>query len=235
LTGVVASPKPDLIDPYAPCPAPPTGPLNPRPSIFELEAGTVVHRMWKPGASGRPGTDYNPGYGDPTRFAPIKRPIGAKEGKRIGTIYTGETVDVAFYESLLRDLPVGPANVAAEDIYQYNYCKFSLGRKVKLASFFKASVRAWGITDQQLIQSIGRDAYLSTVEWAEKIYDDTDLDGIVWMSRQDPTSKAYLFFEDRMHNCSFLNQYIVSLSHPDGAKLVKDITARDSITILSGI
>ena len=115
---------------------------------FVLKKGKVIHRVWKH-ADGRAANVFNPGYGDadPTRFGPMRRPAGKPQGKRVGTLYAGETFDVAVYETLFRDLPPrpGPRDVLGAAVDQSAHCTLKIGRDLKLAALFDKHLKNWGV------------------------------------------------------------------------------------------
>lgn len=167
-----------------------------------LPTGTVIHRVWNH-LSGRDGNVFNPGYGDldPTRFAPLRRPHGAPQGARVGTLYAGETFAVSVYETLFRDLPPLPRlrEVAGWRVDECAHCTLTVERDLRLASLHHKHLGRWGLSRQALIECQGKRAYGGTVLWAETIHDQfADFDGLAWTSRQDDSADAYLFFGDRV-------------------------------------
>ena len=185
---------------FAPPPSPP--PSLSKPVEVILSKGTVIQRVWSH-ISGRDGNAFNPGYSDvdPTRFAPLRRPLGAPEGGRVGTLYAGETFAVAVYETLFRDLPPrpGPRDVQGRRVDESARCTLTVERDLRLASLHHKHLGRWGLSRHSLIECRGKRAYLGTVLWAEAIYDQfSHIDGLVWTSRQDDSADAYLFFSDRV-------------------------------------
>jgi hypothetical protein len=202
---------------------------------FVLKKDVEIHRVWKH-ATGRAANVFNPGYGDadPTRFAPIQRPIGLPEGERVGTLYAGETFDVAVYETLFRDLPPhpGPRDVLGTTVDQNAHCKLKVGRDLKLAALFDKHLKNWGLSREALIGCRGRDAYRGTVLWAEAIYDQfPHIDGLVWMSRQDETGRAYFFFGDRVRPSDLTPEKPRPLSRGAGKRDLETLANRDAVTI----
>ncbi|WP_429649729.1 RES family NAD+ phosphorylase [Skermanella aerolata] len=169
-----------------------------------LSARTILHRVWKPNSSTTPAraaNTFNPGYGDPTRFAPLNLPPGAPPGSRVPTLYVGETFAAAAFETVFRDVPPAPGirRVWGADVDSHAYSKLLLQRNLTLAELSTPALGKWGLTRQQLIESGGRAVYLSTVKWAEAIHRCfPGIHGLTWTSRQLGMNMAYIFFGDRV-------------------------------------
>lgn len=217
-------------DPPNPPPA-----VLPAPVVFTLRKGTTVHRVWRH-TTGRAANTFNPGYGDldPTRFAPLRRPAGKPEGQRIGTLYAGESFDVAVYETLFRDLPPlpSPRDVPGFKVNENAHCTLKLGRDLALAAMFDKHLKNWGLTRAALIECHGLEAYRGTVLWAEAIHDQfPDIDGLVWTSRQDDAGKAYCLFGDRVRPTDLIPGKPRPFSSGTGRRAIEKLANRDLVTI----
>jgi hypothetical protein len=188
--------------------------------------------------SGRDGNVFNPGFGDrnPTRFAPLRRPHGALEGARVGTLYAGETFAVAVYETLFRDLPPLPGirDVPRWRIDESAHCTLTVDRDLRLASLHHKRLGRWGLSRQTLIECQGKRAYGGTVLWAEAIHDQFgDFDGLVWTSRQDDSADAYLLFGDRLRMTDLVPGPTRPLGAHPGLAEIEALANQDEVNITS--
>jgi len=78
-------------------------------------------------------------------------------------------------------------------------------RGLRLAQFHSGGLRRLGIEARNLT---GTDAsqYDRTVTWAETAHVNTDVDGLVWMSRRWNSSKSIVLFGDRVSRCDLAVQ-----------------------------
>ncbi len=218
---------------FVPPPSPPA--WLPPPVEITLPKGAFIHRIWNSGA-GRAGNAFNPGYGDadPTRFAPLKRPPGAPEGARVGTLYAGETFGVAVYETLFRDLPPRPAirDVAGWRVTASAHCVLIVGHDLRLVSLHHKHLGRWGLSRRSLIECQGKGAYRGTVLWAEAIHDQFGhIDGLVWTSRQDDSADAYLFFGDRVAMADLVPGTTQPLATGAGRAAIEALALQDDVVI----
>jgi hypothetical protein len=156
------------------------------------------------------------------------------EGQRVGTLYAGETFEVAVYETLFRDLPPlpGPRDVLGMKADGSVHCKLKTKRPLRLAALFDKHLKKWGLNREVLIGCRGRDAYRGTILWAEAVHDQFPyLDGMVWMSRQDETGKAYLLFGDRVPTSDLTPEKPRPLSRGAGRRELELLASRDDVTI----
>ena len=117
---------------------------------------------------------------------------------------------------------------------QSAHCKLKIGRDLKLAALFDKHLKNWGLSREALIGCRGRDAYRGTVLWAEAIYDQfPHIDGLVWMSRQDETGRAYFFFGDRVRSSDLTPDKPRPLSRGAGKRDLEELANRDAVTITS--
>lgn len=215
-------------------PPPPPSNLS-EPITWALKQGTVIHRVWRH-KSGRSGNEFNPGFSDadPTRFAPLRRPHGAPESSRVGTLYAGATFATAVYETIFRDLPPRPAvrERANSQIISYAHCELTVQRDLTLASLHHKHLGRWGLSRLSLIECLGKEAYLGTVLWAEAIYDQwEEIDGLVWTSRQDDSANAFLFFGDRVHQADLTPGNTQPFDTPSGRTAIQHLASEDDILI----
>lgn len=213
---------------------PPTQPgVLTNPEKLIIPKGASIHRIWN-NTDGRAANAFNPGYGDPTRFAPLDRPQGKPKGERVGTLYAGATFDVAVYETLFRDLLEKPnhSRVSRSKIGNSAHCRLIVQKDISLVALYDKHLKKWGTTREALICCQGKEAYLGTVKWAEAIYDRfPDIEGLVWMSRQDDSGQAYMFFEDRVGQSVLRPDQTRPLSMDPGKTEIEELANRDEVVI----
>ena len=171
----------------------PPSPL-PLPRVLTLQAHVVRFHRTFDGAYAP--NAFNPGKGQRTRFAPIKTVAGTI----IPTLYAGETIETAFYESTLHDVAVegeGRA-VAYSSLSGRYYAALSATRALSLAQLFSPDLKKWHLKRSQLIDTSSYH-YRYTARWAEALHAAMPtIDGLVWTSRQDDAHQAYMLFGDRI-------------------------------------
>lgn len=174
----------------------PNGCEAPVPGVTILTAGTRLWRVWTPSGSRGPHT-FNPGYGDPTRFAPI--PPGAPLGLAIPTLYAGASIEAAICETVLREQPVSGGLVLPASYNQAHLSSIIPDRDINLLEISTPNFRHWGVTRGEMIEAVGANAYNATRHWSEMINRCCpDIQGLVWSSRQFDRHASYMFFGNRM-------------------------------------
>lgn len=169
----------------------PNRPLN--AAVMTLwPTGRVIFRVHRTGKDPR---EFNPGFGNPTRFAFFTN----KSGNVVPSWYGGETLDVAIAESLFHDLPLGPGAVLPATGYaNRSHSTVAPRRSLTLVSLVDDGLRALGLRASQITDTDAID-YDDTVAWAEAIHRDIPrADGLVWMSRQFNSARAISLFGDRV-------------------------------------
>lgn len=174
LSGVVLSP-PDSVD----C------------NIFELPAGTTVHRIHDQRFSA---TSFNPGYGS-SRFAPFT--IG---GSVVPTAYAATSIEAAIFETIFHDIdPSAPIkSVRSSLIKTLHYSILEVGRTLRLAALFSADLMKLGIERNQLIDT-ARATYDQTQAWTPIIHETAQVpEGMIWVSRRYDQDMALMLFGSRV-------------------------------------
>lgn len=138
--------------------------------------------------------EFNPGPKGPGRFHFFGAP-------HIPVLYTAATEAGAVAETLLRNIPVAGGHIAYEDYESKVMAALEIKREVRLASFLGTDLRALKVAPDQLTTTPG-DNYPQTRKWAEAAHA-AGFDGIAWMSRQDNSDRAYMFFGDRVSEGDF--------------------------------
>lgn len=169
----------------------PTRPLN-AAVLTSWPSGQAIVRVHRTRKDPR---EFNPGFGNPTRFAFF----GATGGAIVPSWYGGETLDVAIAESLFHDLPLGPGAVLpATGFTDRSHSTVAPRRSLTLVSLMDDGLRALGLRASQITDTDAID-YDDTVAWAKAIHQDIPrADGLVWMSRQFNSARAIALFGDRV-------------------------------------
>lgn len=168
-------------------PAPPS-PFDPEQTT--LPAGTVLHRVYGAGPDGkRLPTSFNPGKGEPTRFAFFND----DKGTPVPVLYAAENVETAVCESILHHLPAAGGMVFPNHYADRIAAGITTVRPLQVASFRGVGLRRFGLDRSQLTDTDSA-YYDKTVKWAEAAWK-AGLDGCEWTSRRLDSSAAYVFFD----------------------------------------
>ena len=159
--------------------------------LFELEAGTVIHRIHDQrfAAAG-----FNPGFGK-SRFAPFE-----VSGAAIPTQYAGTTLACAIFESIFHDIEPSASikSVGWSTIDRLHYSTVEVTRDLKLARLFTANLSKWGLERTQLIDT-PKSTYDQTRLWSPALHQCPQRpDGMIWVSRRYDEEKAMILFGDRV-------------------------------------
>jgi hypothetical protein len=155
------------------------------PATATLPEGHLLYRVL---SATRTATDFNPGFGSPTRFGFFGSP-------KVPIMYAADTEDAAIAETLLHDIPA-PGGLLPYDQYATKVLvRLKVTRSVRLGVLHGTGLRRLKVTAGELTASAAS-SYHSTVRWAAAAHG-AGLDGLVWMSRQCNDTKAYVFFGDR--------------------------------------
>lgn len=143
------------------------------------------------------------------RFTPVISP----EGETIPTLYAAESFDAAVYETVLRQERSPESIVQNSVVNTVGVSQISVCRELLMVELFTPELRRWSIDEYKLFSP--RKSSLSVCRTlAAGIWrDNPRANGIMWRSRQDSASNAYLVFGDR---CS------------DGDLLVQQTQSKDS-------
>lgn len=155
------------------------------PATATLAAGHLLYRVL---SATRTATDFNPGFGAPTRFGFFGNPV-------VPIMYAAETEDAAIAETLLHDIPAEGGLLPYDQYATKVLVRLEVTQRLRVAILHGTGLRRLKVTAAELTSSPAS-SYTSTVRWAEAAHD-IGLDGLVWMSRQCNDTKAYVFFGDR--------------------------------------
>jgi len=182
----------------------PQGTLN--ISLTTLAAGTVLHRIHDQQYNA---VQFNPSIGGNARFSPIQN----SKGVPIPTLYAGITQNCALMETAFHDVPYVPGfkTVDKNKLIELVHSIVETTSDLTLVDLASVPLRKLGITRNELIDT-EKDQYPVTRLWAKEIYSQCPAaQGLVWISRQDDSTKAIVLFGDRV-NTGVLQQSGDSLS-----------------------
>lgn len=208
---------------------PPPAATNVDPLIVEVPAGTVLFRVH---ADHRHATEFNPGKGDLSRFAPLRggRPLGI-----VPTLYASSTIPGALSESVFHDVPYrGTAKrILISRLGSAVLSAVGVLNPLSVALMAGPGLRRIGVRRRDLIDG-GPSTYKDTVRWAAALHDSPpEPDGLAWMSRQDDTARAYLLFGDRVGDKDLLALSIpIALAISPGLDLVEQAASDAGIAVI---
>ncbi|QSR33015.1 hypothetical protein CFI00_21420 [Nocardioides sp. S5] len=179
---------------------PPSGSPTPlaRPVPESLTAGT---RLWRihPAAhyppSGRTeddGTLFNPGLGDPTRFAPLRDAYGSM----VPTMYLGGSRRGALFETFLHDQMPGSV-VDSAKWSEHLLTALQLEVDIEVVSLHGHGLRSLGLYAADITHTYPSGYTLAT-RWATWMHEHTTAAGLTWTSHQDDDERAYVLWGDRL-------------------------------------
>jgi hypothetical protein len=155
------------------------------PATATLGAGHLLYRVL---SATRTATEFNPGFGAPSRFGFFGNPV-------VPIMYGAETEDAAIAETLLHDIPTEGGLLPYDQYATKVLVRLEVTQPLRVAILHGTGLRRLKVTAAELTSSPAS-SYASTVWWAEAAHD-AGLDGLVWMSRQCNDAKVYVFFGDR--------------------------------------
>lgn len=171
-----------------PVPAPPV-PLDPLVEV--VPAGTTVFRVHEPAfpdGTANDGSVFNPGVGAPLRWSFCGDPV-------VPVHYSSATPVGAVHESLLHDAVPG-GHLARAAWERKVLTPLRAARDLRLAMFHSEGLRRLGVHARDLTDT-DADQYRHTVQWAEAAHE-AGAEGVVWMSRQLNSVRAFCLFGDRV-------------------------------------
>lgn len=165
---------------------PPPDPFEPWVEVWE--AGVPLHRVHP---RRRAATEFNPGYGEPTRFAFFGSP-------EVPVLYGGQTPESAVAETLLHDVG-GTGGFVPHEVYRGRVLSTLHPRRdLCLVQLHGGGLPRLGVEAQQLTATTAAH-YARTVAWAERAHVAIpDADGLVWMSRRWNSARSVVLFGDRV-------------------------------------
>ena len=163
------------------------------PNAVELVQGALLHRIH---SGSLLGTAFNPCEGSPTRFAPIHD----EHGSCVPSLYAGDTLEAAIYETVFHDVPLNARRktVPISAVADRKHSILLVGRTLRLASLRAPDLLKWGVGRDALIGAPPT-SYARTALWAKAIHDHFDgIDGLIWTSKLCDPDSAVLLYGDRV-------------------------------------
>ncbi len=170
----------------------------PRINVQRVAKGAILHRTH---AAGFRPAEFNPCKGQPTRFAPFTD----AEGQCVPTLYAATTREAAAFESIFHDIePTAPFKTVRLDVVESrSVSAIAPKRDLMVAGLFAPDLKAWGLSRGELIDT-PKSSYGQTVLWAQAIHrTGSDLDGLIWTSRQCDPDQCLVLFGDRVGEADF--------------------------------
>ncbi|MGO9233085.1 MAG: RES family NAD+ phosphorylase [Methylocella sp.] len=206
-------------------------PPSPFPSINTqtVAKGTILHRTHV--SSFRP-AQFNPCRGQPTRFAPFTDAASAC----VPTLYASTTREAAAFESIFHDIePTALFKTVRLDVVESrSVSRIEPKRDLLVAGLFAPDLKVWGLSRGELIET-PKSTYGQTVLWAQAIHRArSDLDGLIWTSRQCDPDQCVILFEDRVSETNFDIHDCIDISADADLLLeLRKFGRRAGITIIS--
>lgn len=204
----------------------PSRPLDP---VWEvIEAGHrlfCVHEPLFPDGAANDGTAFNPGHGGPLRWSFFGDPT-------VPVHSSAASPEAAVYESVLHDAVPGghlPRQVWVGKVLT----PLRTRRDLRLVQLHSEGLRRLGLRSRDLTDT-DADQYPFTVDWARAAHE-IGADGVVWMSRQLNSVRAYCLFGDRVS----ADDLLADDDHPDArvfatpvdSEWLYDLALRMKVTI----
>ena len=156
-------------------------PLPPDSRIFR------VHESRFADGVANDGTTFNPGYGSPLRWSFFGDPV-------VPVHYSAASPEASVHEAILHDAVPG-AHVSRASWNRKVLTPLRTTRELRLVQLHSDGLRRLGVHARDLTDT-DSDQYPFTVEWAVAAHA-AGADGVVWMSRQLNSIRAYCMFGDR--------------------------------------
>lgn len=186
-------------------------------TLYRLSKGTVLHRVHQQQYAAE---QFNPGLQGNARFSPIQDP----DGHPIPTMYAGVTKNCAMMETIFHDVSFVPGlkTYDKSKLEGQVHSTLEVLEDLELVDLASVALRKLGITRKELIDT-EKNQYPTTRQWAEKIYQQCPTaQGLIWISRQDDSARAMMFFGDRI-TPKYLSQSGESLSLINDAETYDDV------------
>lgn len=139
--------------------------------------------------------ELNPGFGR-GRFHPFHDPAG----RPVPTLYAADRMEGALSETIFHEIPVrGPLkSIPRWRLKNLGVSSLSPARGLTLAQLYGLGLPRLGIARAELIASDVAE-YPRTVLWAQALHAHRpDLDGLIWVSRQNDACFSLILFGDRV-------------------------------------
>lgn len=192
-------------------------------TLTTLPSQTLLHRV-HPEQYGA--TEFNGSKNGDARFSPMIE----DDGVVVPTVYAGTTLDCALMETAFHDVAKQPGFKTQDKakLRRLSHSTISTTADLQLAALTTVALTKLGLNRRDIIDTEA-DRYPETRAFARMLRDACpELQGLTWVSRQDDTARAFVFFEDRMP-AHALKQEGVSrnvLTDDDTYQAVQDLSER---------
>ncbi|PXW93265.1 RES domain-containing protein [Sphaerotilus hippei] len=156
----------------------------------------MIHQVAYAPESFNPGVDASGSPVKPTRFAPIRD----RHAQVVPYLYGGSSRDCALFETIFHHVPIDALDkfVDLDDFAQRGHGQIVPQRELLLADLTSEGLHRLRVPKEELIASPPA-AYGMTARWAQALHRQfTQVDGLIWMSRQRDRDRALLLFGDRV-------------------------------------
>lgn len=139
---------------------------------------------------------FNPSNNGNARFSPIQD----VNGEIIPTIYLGTTSVCALMETAFHDVPhtKGTKVIFKDRLGNLQHSTIKLNKDLVVVDLSSKGLRKMGFKKTEIIETEA-DKYPITRAIAEQIHaENTEVQGLRWVSRQDDTARALVLFGDRI-------------------------------------
>lgn len=147
-----------------------------------------VHEPCRPDGTSNDGSAFNPGYGSRLRWSFFGDPA-------VPVHYSAASPEAAVHESILHDAVPG-AHLPRATWRRKVLTPLRTTRDLRLVQLHSEGLRRLGVHARDLTDT-DADQYAFTASWALAAHD-VGADGVVWMSRQLNSVRAYCLFGDRV-------------------------------------
>ena len=139
------------------------------------------------------------GWGD-TRFAPIQQ----TDGSPVHTYYVASTVEGAYMESVLHDVPLEPpGQFDVGELVHFHLVQLTLADTLWCVSFHTPYLPKLGLTRAQLIDSLPA-CHRETRAWAQAAYlQCPKAQAVAYGSRRDDAARCLMLFKQRFPDPPF--------------------------------
>lgn len=199
----------------------PTPPRQLDLACVSLPAESLLHRIHD---IQHTASQFNPGHQGNARFSPIR----SLSDNLVPTLYAGNSQACALMETVFHDVPHAPGfkNLDHARLRGLRHSILQLQHPLLLADLRSVALRKLGISRAQLIDS-EKAHYPHTRAWAMAIHQQCpQVQGLLWVSRQDDSALAYMLFGDRI-SVDTLHEQAASRS------LLDDLPTRESVLALA--
>jgi len=173
---------------------------------------------------------FNPGFGL-GRFHPLRD----LAGHPVPTMYAADQVEGALSETVFHDIPVrGPLkSIPLWRLAPLGLSSLSPLRALTLAQLYGLGLPRLGLTREELIASPAEE-YPQTVLWARALHARRpDLDGLIWVSRQNDACCCLVLFGDRVGEKDLRTvRRPISLTSEKGLAYVREAARAAGISII---